>query len=643
MILLPEKYNEIKLTKDEKLLINMIKNKFDDSVISLLKINPIGKYSMNAFVFEEGVCLMESLEVDNIALVLVLFQTLETAYKDRVKKIYDKLLMHRVFNDIENNSLKLLFTYKYYIPKLKREDIDTQLLSDKIKEFIEKHCIFKDQIRKLTKEPEELKRAFLSNYEYPISEDSIKLKNEALDVLIHMLAPEYTIPRYDKSNLSKFNNKIIKKAEKEYFVSEGELSVQVLRLDSEQINIINNIKAGHQLILACAGSGKSVLLISKCFKIASIHTDKEFLITCYYRNLNDMYRWRINVAGFRNRNVSCYTFHKLCRELLNEANIYYNGNDFDSMFEIARKALKEGKIKRRFYGIFIDEVQVFKREWYEFCYDLLEKHEEDDYFFIICGDKSQNINKNIKQGKAPWQGNERLPKYRGKSLRLEKNYRNTIEVNSYINRFTEIAKEYATKFNMVLKEDQESLLRGQAVRNGENPQIIYSNRSKEAEEVVKAILHLNKEKKVPLSEIAVLMFNKKYKVEKYHIYTRIKSKLDYNYIHYCELVPTESMYRTTYGDREGVTLCTIESALGLDFEAVIICGLKPMGSHYMTKKEHVFNHNNEQLEECKEDYIKNINTLYTGCTRARDHLYIILPENEKQSIYSKMLKEAINE
>ena len=35
-------------------------------------------------------------------------------------------------------------------------------------------------------------------------------------------------------------------------------------------------------------------------------------------------------------------------------------------------------------------------------------------------DKSQDIVANIKQGKAPWQGNPNLPKYTGRSIRIEK-------------------------------------------------------------------------------------------------------------------------------------------------------------------------------------------------------------------------------
>lgn len=37
------------------------------------------------------------------------------------------------------------------------------------------------------------------------------------------------------------------------------------------------------------------------------------------------------------------------------------------------------------------------------------------------------------------------------------------------------------------------------------------------------------------------------------------------------------------------------------------------------------------------DYISNINALYTGCTRARDYLYIIV---SNKGVYSQVLQEA---
>lgn len=641
MILLPDKYDELGLNRHEKFLINMMKNKYSDSNIVLLKINPVGESTVNIFIFQEGVCFLETIDLDDENVLKVIIPQIILLKKKIVDKIYNKLLMHKYFNCQfkEHNILLFPFTYKYYFPSLNKNQLENFDFDINIKDFLINNCINKDTVSSSLKNPESFKQILMNNYEYPYSIKWTKFTQEGVDILIHMLAPEYTIPRYGDLNIQ--HNNISKKADNEYNIQQGELSVKVLKLDNDQINITNHIKPGNQLILACAGSGKSVLLISKCFKIASLNPDKQFLITCFNKNLCNMYEWRINVAGFRNRNVKCTTFFKLCENLLDEARVYYNSNNFDSVFEQAKKALSEGKIKKRFYGIFIDEVQIFKSEWYEFCYNLLENKNEEDHFFVICGDKSQNINKNIKQGKAPWQGNPNLPNYRGKSLRIEKNYRNSIEINEFMNKFTESAKGYFSYFNIDAEQNNDLFLRGQSVRHGENPKVILSNEQEEPKEIIKIIEDLNKQKGVPLSEIAILVFNKQYQPEKYFIYNWIKDKLDDEYIDYSELVSYNGSYGVLYGDRTGISLCTIESALGLDFEAVIVCGLHSMGSYFKTKKAMTFNSKNPELDECKRDFFQNINTIYTGCTRARNHLYIILTEDKEKSLYSKIILESI--
>ena len=72
-------------------------------------------------------------------------------------------------------------------------------------------------------------------------------------------------------------------------VTDDDIAVRAFRLEPEQVNIVNKMTKGDQLILACAGSGKSVLLIAKCFKAARMNPDKKFLITCYNRNLQSLY------------------------------------------------------------------------------------------------------------------------------------------------------------------------------------------------------------------------------------------------------------------------------------------------------------------------------------------------------------------
>ena len=162
----------------------------------------------------------------------------------------------------------------------------------------------------------------------------------------------------------------------------------------------------------------------------------------------------------RHRNDSCQRF-------------FYTGGmaryrDFDGWVASAIDKLNQGRIQDRYYGIFIDEVQAFESEWYKFCYNLLENKNSKDHIFVICGDKTQRLDKLKKRGQAPWQVGEGYPSYRGgnKNIRIEKNYRNCIEINEYINRYVSNAKQYLYGIQEDYEIDPDMFLRGQAVFHG---------------------------------------------------------------------------------------------------------------------------------------------------------------------------------
>ena len=82
----------------------------------------------------------------------------------------------------------------------------------------------------------------------------------------------------------------------------------------------------------------------------------------------------------------------------------------------------------------------------------------------------------------------------------------------------------------------------------------------------------------------------------------------------------------------------------MDFRAVILAGLRPLGSHEKARVLSDFgNLTKEQLDDKQEAFKKNVNFLYTGCTRAKDELTIILSAPKGESIYMDLLRESIGE
>lgn len=649
----PEKYDKLELSVSERSFLRTMERAFDDDELAyyVLHINPrrkdIGEGKpelFNMLVIDKGILLFRFLDVvdEKIAISTITTLSMDIVFNTLMRDITDRLEESNYLVD-KNNKLKYSFNICFVLPSIESTKVK-KIISPDLWDFCLNHVLFADQIAAIRKEGNKSIRGYL-NYSNEIVEDVI-------NNVFQRLCPEITIPK--KFILDEFSsiNGV------DALVNHADRAVQSYRLDKWQIDVINRIGKGNQLILACAGSGKSVLLISKCFKLASLNPSENFLITCFNRNLNDYYQWAIAQAGFMEHNVKCTTFLGLCKQLLEMNSISLpmkvTGKEeeyYDKLFLKVSDALATGRIKQRFYGIFIDEVQIFKPEWYRLCFNLLKSKNDEDHFFVIAGDKSQDIKNNIRQGKAPWQGGgSAYPEYRGKTLPIETNYRNSKPINDTIDRYVEYAKRLGKKFGVDLNNDPELFLRGTAYRSGNKPKLVelqdYSNEG-EATAICAEIKELIEQKGFSEVDIAVILYNKNspytppgWKTKYYNLLAEIRG------IFYKEgwENPAVLMYGesagATYGSRRGVTIATIEGSLGLDFRAVILAGLRPLGTYEQARSLEDFqNVPEDKLQSKREGFIKDINFLYTGCTRAKDELTIILSERPGRSIYMDLLRE----
>lgn len=512
-------------------------------------------------------------------------------------------------------------------------------MSEAEKEFLEDHCLFAEEFKNLRGNFDNTLGRFLDRPNVLCAENCMEISDMNVNSILHRIAPEYTTVRFaiatDKNSTPGASQELL-------VVSEDDIAVRAFRLEPEQINIVNKMSKGDQLILACAGSGKSVLLISKCFKAAKMNPNKKFLITCFNRNLQSLYTWYIERAGLQERNVECCTFDGLCKKLLEKNNLFLPGgnNAIEDRRKAVMMAFSNGKIKDRYYGIFIDEVQMFEPSWYKFSYNLLENKDNGDHIFVICGDKTQEIKQRQKHGKAPWNAGEGYPVYRGgnKSIRIEKNFRNCVEINDYINRYAQYARTLIKMHNPEEQFDPDMFLRGQAFRHGEGVTIkqFNGNASVEAKKVVESVKTIHDDKGVPYDEIAIVMYFRKYRPLDYYLESELLNAFAREHIPYNLLYSNDQSWGGRYGDG-GVSFITFDSVLGLDFQAVVVCGVKPLGVYDKTKqlkREDILDE--EQTENLK----KNISYLYVACTRAKDYLHIVLGESSSKSIYNKLLTDS---
>jgi len=652
----PEKYDQLELSVDEKSFLRTVERAFsgEEMAYFVLHINPRRKDTGDGkqpelfylLLVDKGILLFRFLDAANEKVAQITIKALgnPVVYSTLANDIVKRLEESRYLTN-ESGRLRFALNVCFVLPKFETAQI-CSTLDEAEQEFCRDHVLFDDTIKQVRKSGADCIKSYLGI--------GNMLQEDLVNNVFHRLCPEITIPR--KYILDE-NGSV---AGLDGAVATSDRAVQSYRLDSKQIDIINKIAKGNQLILACAGSGKSVLLISKCFKLASLNPSEEFLITCYNRNLNNYYQWAIAQAGFYDKNVLCSTFFGLCKFLLDSNGIafpssYKKDEYFEELFILANNALSEGRIRQRFYGIFIDEVQIFRPEWYRFCFNLLRSKNTDDHFFTIAGDKSQDIKNNIKNGKAPWHGGgEAYPEYRGKTLAIETNYRNSKPINDAIDRYVAVAKEMGTKLGVDLASDPELFLRGTAFREGNVPTLIelsdLSNAG-EGKAIGDAVRDLIENKGFSEVDIAVILYNRsaKYTTKGWetHYYQLLPFIKRYFFEQEWEdpaiLISGESE-GATYGSRRGVTITTIEGSLGLDFRAVVIAGLRPLGTHEKVRTLDEFTTATpEQLSDKLEAFKKNINFLYTGCTRAKDELSIILSTPKGESIYMDLLRQSMQE
>lgn len=654
MEVFPSEYQNLSLSRYEKLFVRHSLSMSGYGLL-LLRVNPSmqSNEDMNVVILPEGLVFIKFFDDFDKASDVIEALNIYTSYiyPATTGIIVNKLISNKAICD-SLGKLRFASTLVYAFCNIQKKDIISLPMSSTVQDFVEHHCLFAEDFGQLRNNYASTICKFLATPMTPVSSEPFSINNNNVNSILHRIATEYVTVRVmsveDKKPTSRGAD------EELLIIDENDKAAKAFRLDQEQINIVNKISKGDQLILACAGSGKSVLLIAKCFKAARANPDKQFLITCFNNNLCSLYQQFIDRAGLRERNVLCLTFDQLCIHLLGAESSRYS--EYEALRSATIDRLNSGKITQRFYGIFIDEVQIFHPEWYKFCYNLLENKDSEDHIFVICGDKTQDLEKKKRHGTAPWQAGEGYPSYRGgnKNIRIERNYRNCIEINEFINRFVTKAKQYLYSIEPTLEIDPDLFLRGQATTHGEGVKhkqlTTYCNDS-EADAVIKAVQDIHDNYDIPYDEIAIIMYNGAYsgripgwRDRPYMIEQPLIDRFEQKDIPYTRLYKVDGERREHLGEHGGVKMLKFLSTLGLDFRAAIICGLKPLGFRDGIKAP-----NWDELKQNEESYSNAVQSthtcirnLYVACTRAKELLYIISPEPTTDSIFIKLLKDSIN-
>lgn len=315
MLLLPDSLKNTTMPAEAKRFLQALKNRLPDDYTGVYGVNLTGQVGDEHFVLlsSRGLVVMRFLDFTLDINNTMMLQLYLANFKNICNLVEGRLATHSI---LKNNKQELLFPIRVLYVFTGTASFDD--VSDPGTKIFVSACLRSNSwLSDARKNAEGVFNELLSSPNNNHAEPPIPLSQGQIDTIINRLAPWCTIPKlpadaYTAPVKRTSGMKITPLATTDSLV-------EVLRLDPDQVDLVNTIRTGHQLILACAGSGKSAILIARCFKLAGMDSTKEYLITCYNSNLREYYRWQIDEAGLSEKNVRCMTFHALCRKIIMEA------------------------------------------------------------------------------------------------------------------------------------------------------------------------------------------------------------------------------------------------------------------------------------------------------------------------------------
>lgn len=463
--------------------------------------------------------------------------------------------------------------------------------------------------------------------------------------IFERLAPEYTVVMNEIEDVKvPVANKI--HTEEEMRITGDELEYKTFFLDDYQVGQVNDMGRGHRVILANPGAGKSVLLLSKAFKYASMYKESNILLTCYNSNLADAYCFKRSCANFGDdSNLYIMTFHKLVKKIYEECLNARCADNIATPEEIQNciNLVKTGRLKLRFKAVFIDEVQIFDPQYLELCYLLLE--DSEDNTFLMAGDLNQTVRKKSRRGDVPWKKIAGVTlDFTGRVKYIRKNYRNSKQIGLYLCHMLQHMNERMKMLDLINFKEFEY----DSFEVGENKTLALNvktglSRMDITQKTVDAIKEIAQKYKLSYSEIAVLFPYKQHKLIKYYFLYWLEKALNEEDIPYSLITSSldGAFDRKRYSDTNGVVVSTIDSSLGLDFKAVIVAGLYPynyiFGDNYYKKEISSWNAI-KGMDDDQAQVQSQMRAIYTACSRARDILYVLsdlMPGSPMEEILKK--------
>ena len=628
--IIPKNYaNQSCYKTSSKEIMTWCRKKFTEGIASIQSFENEDKNSKGFFLVpDKGVVIFKVF--DNITIEQLsdnyYMNYLSMKYNSEKKQIINKFLESKKLCNIGENSKILKFPVKYVY-------LFHNIFWDKVPLNV-KNNLSKLNIELYFRNFNSYKNIFENFNHY--SSDFNTIPYELYANIMERVVPENTTLLVSAPELFKHTSVKPKITDAGFVPLTGEeKEYKALRLDDDQINFINNTKTGHWLTLANPGTGKSVILLSKAYRLLSINSSYKVLITCFNKNLCDHHIMFSEITGLRNENLHLLRFYQLVFKLLDDHKISYNLIDslptkeekLEKAAEILNNNIDSGKIKPLFDAIFIDEVQLFNPLWISICYKLLKN--KDNTYFDLYGDLNQCVRSAKLKGKASWQDKTYLNfNWQGRTRYLSKNYRNSYYISEYV-------KQMIFEFNQKLDYYGANVFHDLVDLNSEvsnkkngNRKILVLNVETDslANKVVTMVRQIHEKWNADYNDIAIIFPASQLGPIKYYPLNWITNKLSEAGIEYSILFGDD---KATLMTATGVNISTVDSALGLDFKHVILCGVKYWSYFWTTKKPELltelvlkFGVGNTRTQALQQ-YTEIGRKIYSACSRAREGLIIL--------------------
>ncbi len=359
-------------------------------------------------------------------------------------------------------------------------------------------------------------------------------------------------------------------------------------MDLQQEQLARNLGEGHRVIHGVAGSGKTMILGFRALQLAQTMT-KPVLVLCFNVSLAASLRHYVKEKNIEHK-VQVYHFHDWCGQQIKTYHCDVPDNEapfFERQVMAVIEGVEKKQIPRAQYGaVLIDEGHDFEPEWLQLITQMVDP--ETDALLLLYDD-AQSIYK--KHSSLDFSLSSVGIKARGRTTILKLNYRNTREI-------LEFAYQFSREFISAEESDDDHIpviAPESAGVSGPAPVFrLFEQQGEELNYITRCVsTWLHKGKKP--NEIAILVPSNK-------MAEGISAHLERAGI--ANLCMVGKRNKAAYNPGKPlVTVLTIHSSKGLEFETVVLAGI-------------------DRIQFTAKELVDQVRLMYVGMTRAKIQLLI---------------------